>query len=238
MKHPFLWALGAGVLVLVLAFVAPLIHMVAGPAAAGRAPEQGLPWQTSVQGDGSLQVMGLQVGRMRLADARVTLGDSLQVALVGKVGEVGVLEGLVDPFSASFVTGRLVLAFDVPAATLRGWRDRAEHSEAMEGGLRRFELQPADREASQQATLIGLSLVPGVRLSEDDVRQRFGAPAETLDQADGAKALLYPERGLVATVSPGSKGVLQYVAPRDFEARLKAPLVAAKTTSGAASATK
>jgi hypothetical protein len=34
-----------------------------------------------------------------------------------------------------------------------------------------------------------------VHLSENDVRQRFGAPAEVLQQPDGVLVLLYPEQG-------------------------------------------
>ena len=47
-----------------------------------------------------------------------------------------------DPFAAGFVSGRLVLAFDVPPEVLRRWRESAGSSEAMEGGLRRFALAP------------------------------------------------------------------------------------------------
>jgi hypothetical protein len=239
MKHPFVIAVGAGLAILLLAFLAPLMHMVGGGTpAAGSPQDQGLPWQTQVAPDGSLKVFGLALGRTRLADAQATLGDSLQIALVGKAGDLGALEGLVEPFAAGFVSGRLVLAFDVPPATLARWREHSKHSEAMEGGLRRFDMSPDDRDDARQMPLVGLSFVPSVRLSEADVRQRFGAPSEVMDQPDGAKALLYPDRGLVATVSAGSKGVLQYVAPAQFEARLRAPLLAAKTTSSAASGTK
>ena len=75
--------------------------------------------------------------------------------------------------------------------------------------------------------LVGLSFLPTVRLSEADVRQRFGPPAEVLAQPGGSQALLYPAQGLVATVADGQRGVLQYVTPADFAQRLRAPLTAA-----------
>lgn len=232
MKHPILLALGAGALVLLLAFVAPLLHMGRGDAPA---PEQGLPWQAQAQADGTLQVFGLVLGRDTLADAQARLGDGLSVALVARLGEVGALEALADPFSAGFVSGRLVLAFEVPPATLQRWRAGAPRSEPMDGGVRRFELLGADRDEARRAPLAGLSFVPAVRLSEQDLRQRFGEPALSVAQPGGTQVLLYPERGLAATVAAGSRGVLEYVAPRDFETRLRAPLLGARLAAGAAS---
>jgi hypothetical protein len=232
MKHPILLALGAGALVLLAAFVAPLWHMGRGLAPP---PEQGLPWQAQAQADGTLQVFGLVLGHDTLADAQARLGDGLRAAVVARLGEVGVLEALVEPFAAGFVSGRLVLAFDVPPTVLQRWRAHATRSEPMDGGVRRFELAGDDRAEALRAPVIGLSFVPSLRLSEDDLRQRFGAPAEVLVQPDGARVLLYPARGLAASVAAGSRGVLQYVAPRDFEARLRAPLQAAAAASAAAS---
>jgi hypothetical protein len=217
MKHPIWLALGAGLLVLVAAFAAPLWHLLSG---APPAVEQGLPWQTRPQPDGLVQVFGLTPGRDTLADVQARLGEGLQVALVARLGEVGVLEALNDPYAAGFVSGRLVLAFDVSPAALQRWRARAARSEPMEDGVRRFELQAADRDEARNAVLAGISFVPAVKLQEADVRQRFGPPAAERDLPAGERLLLYPDRGLAASVGAGQRGVLQYVAPRDFEARL------------------
>jgi hypothetical protein len=80
-----------------------------------------------------------------------------------------------------------------------------------------------------------LTFVPSVRLSEDDVRQRFGPPDQTIALPDQAVALLYPQRGLAITVQPGSRGLLQYVAPAQFDARLRPSL---QTTGAAARASR
>lgn len=234
MKHPIVLALGAGLVVLVAAFVAPLLHMGRAPAPAA---EQGLPWQATAQADGTLQVFGLALGRDTLVDAQRRLGDGLRVAVVARLGEVGTLEALADPFAAGFVAGRLVLAFEVAPDMLADWRERAVRSEVMDGGLRRFELAPGDRATARVATIAGLSFVPVLRLSELDIRQRFGAPAEMVALAGGTQVLLYPDRGLAATVADGSRGVLEYVAPREFEARLRKPLLAAIAAAEAASST-
>lgn len=238
MKHPFVIALAAGLLVLLAAAALPLWQLLQArqaPVAASAATATGLPWQIEPQADGSSRVFGLQLGRATLAEAQARFGDGMQLALVAKLGEVGTLEALVEPMSAGFVSGRLVLALDMPEATRRAWRERVEGSEAMEGGARRFKLARADREQALQAPVIGLSFVPSLRLSETDIRERFGTPARQLALADGVSALGYPAQGLVAMVKPGLRGVLQYVAPRDFEARLWAPLLAAPAPTPASS---
>ena len=221
-------ALAAGLLVLVAAFAAPLWQWLqgadAGTVAPGDPGGQGLPWQASLQPDGLVQVFGLVPGRDDLARAEAILGDGLQVALVARLGEVGALEALADPFVAGFVSGRLVLAFEVPAEALARWRTGAPHSQPMADGLRRFALRPADLPEARRSRLVGISLVPALHLSEADLRQRFGAPVEQRSLGAGAQALLYPAIGMAASVGPASRGVLQYVAPRDFEARLRRPL--------------
>lgn len=232
LDRPFLIAAALGLAVLLVAALMPLLHLGQGPAAgAVSGKDSGLPWQVRPLADGRSQVFGLTLGGDTLAEVEQRFGDMLQLALVARLGEVGALEALVDPMSAGFVSGRLVLAFDVPESTLRRWRDQAGGSEAMDGGVRRFTLRAADREEARRAPLAGLSFIPSVRLSEADLRERFGAPArvQSLPQPKGADAtlLLYPERGLIASVRAGERGVLQYVAPRDFEARLLAPLATA-----------
>ena len=122
MKHPILLALLAGLLVLLVAFAMPLWQMVRGSGPVAGAPlstnptstpaaatqglpwqVQGLPWQVQALPDGLAQVFGLVPGQDTLAQARARIGDGLQVALVARLGEVGVLEALADPFAAGFV---------------------------------------------------------------------------------------------------------------------------------------
>jgi hypothetical protein len=167
-------------------------------------------------------VFGLHLGRDTLADARARIGDGLQVALVARLGEVGALEALADPFTAGYIQGRLVLAFDVPAATLQRWRAASPRSEAMDGGARRFTLARADLDEANSARLAGLGFLPSVRLSEADLRLRFGAPAQQQALGADAQLLLYPGIGLAAAVGTGARGVLQFVPPRDFDLRRQA----------------
>ena len=216
MRHPIVLALGAALLIVLLALLAPLLHMGRDPTPV---PSQDLPWQAVANADGSLRVFGLNLGHDTLAEAQQRFGDGLQAALVARLGEVGALEALVEPFNAGFVSGRLVLSFEVAETTLRRWRAQAVHSEPMDGGVRRFKLHGDDGVEALRAPIKGLNFVPAARLSDADVRQRFGAPASEVALAGQARTLLYPARGLAVTVAEGHRAVLEYVAPRHFAAR-------------------
>jgi hypothetical protein len=210
------WALGA--CAAVIALVAVLFRPVqTAPAADGQAQQaaQGLPWQVELLPDGSSRVMGLHLGQDTLAQVRERAGDGLQVALVAPLGEVGALEALAEPFNAAFISGRLVLSFDVPASTLRRWREGAVGSAPMEGGIRRFALRAEDLAEAQRAPLVSASFVPLARLAAADVSSRFGPPEAERALEGGATWMVYPRLGVAATVAAGQRGVIQYVAPRD-----------------------
>lgn len=168
MQRPWVLALAAGVIVLLVALALPLLRMGGvgggGGSLAGEdgAAATGLPWQVTRLPEGRAQVFGLEPGRDTLAQVQTRLGDALQVAVVARLGESGALEALADPFVAGFISGRLVLAFDVPASQLDAWRAGAASSEPMEGGVRRFKLRAADRQQATQARLVGLSFIPAL----------------------------------------------------------------------------
>lgn len=224
---PFAWALIAAVLSLVAAFAPTAWYMLAarpGPPAA----QANEPWRIDVGADRTTsRVMGLQLGTDTLGSLQGRLGEALQPAIVARRGEAGALEALVDPFSAGFVAGRLVLAFDAPTDALARWRDGAAKSDVTDTGARRYTLSAGSAREAASARLAGATFVPALSLNADDVTQRFGAPAAVHDGDEGLQTWLYPDRGLAIALQPGRKAVLQYVAPPDFARRLQPVMVPA-----------
>ncbi len=92
-------------------------------------------------------------------------------------------------------------------------------------GARRYTLSADGAREAASVRLAGATFVPALSLSADDVTQRFGAPATVLNGDEGLQTWLYPDRGLAIALQPGRKAVLQYVAPPDFERRLR-PMLA------------
>ncbi|MDP1533849.1 MAG: hypothetical protein Q8L92_09755 [Rubrivivax sp.] len=222
MKHPLAIALLAALLIIAGAFGLPLL----GGGPAGDDGER-LPWQVKVDDGGRSTVFGLQLPGATLATAQARWGDDMQIAVIARRGEAGALEAYLDNFRAGGITGRLLLATELPAAAVLGLRERARRSEAIDADTWRFAPAAADHAQVMAAALVGVSFIPGAQLDAATLVQRFGAPAERLRGSDRLEHWLYPALGLAIVLDTDGKELLQYVAPADFERRLVAPLRAA-----------
>lgn len=229
MKGPFVVALAAGLLSLLIAF-APAVWRLfqPQPPAGAAAPLQGAPWQVALPAPGRSRVFGLELPGSTLAQARQRWGDDLQLALIAGGDGALALEGYVERFEAAGVGGRLLLAFDAEtdAAALAGWRDRLQGVPQPSGGRRHGLTGPA-LDALGATALVGLGFIPAAQLDAEVLTARFGAPAERIATGDRLEHWLYPALGLAVVLDAHGRDVLQYTAPADFERRLAAPLHAA-----------
>lgn len=221
MKHPFLIALAAGGLSLLLAFAPVLWHMAVPGAPAP--PAQGMPWQVETPAPGASRVFGLALPGSTLAEVRQRWGDELKIALMAGADGGLALEAYLEQFSAGGVTGRLVLAFEADAAELAAWRDALPGTPTGSGAWR-HPLAGASAARADAAPLVGLSFIPAAQLDGETLQARFGPPAERLAGGERLAHWLYPALGLAVALDAEGKEVLQYVAPADFERRLAAPL--------------
>ncbi len=234
-RSPLLLALLAGLLVLLLAF-APVAWQMLRPLPATPSVPAGAvppPWQFEHDAQGGVRALGLRLPGATLADAVDRWGSDLRVALVETRNQPLALEAYTDRWSGGGVNGKLVLATDAPASALARWRQAALRHEAVHADSQRWALAEADRDEALRSGIVGLSFVPASRLDETTLTARFGAPDERRDDAEGQQHWLYPARGLAITWQPASgRLVLQWVAPADFERRLRAPLVSGRGAAG------
>jgi hypothetical protein len=194
----------------------------------------GLPWQVKADGAGQAEVFGLVPGRSTLAEVQQRFPDDLNVGLIVPNGQAPALEAFVDSFRAGFITGKLVLAFEADPGWAQRARERAPKNVVGEGGRsRRYTLAADDAETARRSVLVAMAFLPSARLDEPTVVQRFGGQAERHTGPAGETQLLYSALGVAVALPPttgegaDAKAVIQYVAPREFEARLRAPLQAA-----------
>jgi len=192
---------------------------------------QNLPWQIQRLPDGGSEVFGLVPGRTTVAEVTQRFSNDLRLALVASGDQPPALEAYVESFQAGFVNGKLVLAFAADPHWMAAALARSPRRElAGDGRASRHALAEADLAQAQSLPLAALAFLPAARLDEATVVARFGVPAERIAGAQGELQLLYPALGLAATLPPAegelarARPVLQYVAPREFEQRLRAPL--------------
>lgn len=238
---------------IVLAMVAAALGLSAlivylgqrGDATAPQTEATGLPWQIEALPGGGSRVLGLtlmpagQPGGSTLGDARQRWGDTMQIAVIAAPGEDGTLEAYVDPAPAGFINGKLVITARMAPEAIRGLRERALKAEFMESTTRKYQLAPADMAQALAAPVAALGFIPSANLDDVAVQQRFGPAAEQVRRNAHMVHHLYPTRGLDLVLDTEGKELLQYVAPAEFDARLRGPLkaaLAASAASGASSA--
>ena len=184
----------------------------------GLDPNNNLPWQITLDGQGGSSVFGLRPGSSTLADVRRQLGDTIEVAIIAQPEEEGALEGYYAQVPLGFVLAKVVVTVDVPKETILAMRERALKAQLMESTTRKITLHPDDLAQAEQMRIKAISVIPTVNLDEATIVQRFGQPGERLVVSEKRVHLLYPQQGLDVLVDGEGKELLQYVAPRDFAA--------------------
>lgn len=185
-----------------------------------------LPWHIERLPNGHARVFGLVLGQSTLEDAYRQFGADARIALIAAQGESGSVEAFYDSAAAGPITGKMILTLQTTQAEREAMLKRAVKAEVTENAARRILLADADLQALRQAKLAGITFIPSADLAEDVIRQRFGAPAETIRIDERISHWLYPDKGLDVQFDAKGKEVLQYVAPADFH-RLRDPLMAA-----------
>lgn len=220
MKIAF-YIVGLAVFALLVPFFLP-----STPPASTDHPNQNLPWQITVDAQGHSTVFGLTPSRSTLADVRQQLGEDMEIAIVAAPGEVGEVEAYYSQVSLGFVMGRVIFTLDATPATITAMRDRALKAEHMESSTKKISLHPDDLAKTNALPIRAIGLIPSANLDEATVLQRFGAPKERITVGETLTHFLYPNLGLDVVLDTKGKEVLQYVAPKDFETRIRAPLLA------------
>jgi hypothetical protein len=224
MKVPFLIALGATALGLLIAVLLVAARMLGPHDPASAVPAQGAPWQVALPEPGRARVFALDLPGSTLADVRQRWGEDLKLALITGGGPVA-LEGYLEQFETGGVSGRLLLAFDtgtLPKAVAR-WSENLPGKPLESGARQHFLTGPAADDLAASA-LVGLSFIPVAQLDAEVLTARFGPPAERIAGDARLEHWLYPALGLAVVLDAKGRDVLQYVAPADFERRLAAPL--------------
>ena len=210
--------------VLGVALTGFFLSIMRPPGSQSSAPGQDLPWQISVgPGGATSTVFGLTLGESSLREAVVKLGRRYELGLFeDRDGQLS-LEAYFRDALLGGLNVRLVLAVDVPEATLAALKTHGGEGKPTASGMRRYPVAEIDHDLAMQGVIAALTYLPVVKFDADLVRQRFGEPAERI-AAEGGAHWLYPALGLDVLLGDNGEALLQYVPPADFAARLRAPL--------------
>lgn len=179
-------------------------------------PVTGLPWQIEILPEGKSSVFGLTLGSSTMNDARNTMGDDMELAIVAAPGESGSIEAYFPNVTLGAVTGKLIVTAEIDPAMIEVMRQHSGNREYMQSSTKKWTLTDEDRSKAMAAPIRSLVLVPSINLDETVLIQRFGVPQQRIRATEHTEHFLYPDRGLDIVLDNEGREVLQYVAPRNF----------------------
>lgn len=210
-RHPLLAVLGLlAVVLLAFGLFAPR-----PPPGQGEAL-QDLPWHVERDHEGNARVLGITLGRDRLALLAQRFGAPQGVGLFrSERGDS--LEAYFPTIRTGSLEGRLVVRLESTPEEVEGLVARAVGAERTASGATRFTLGPDDKAALAARRVTGISYLPKYRgLDAAFFRERLGEPAAWLQPDETTVLWFYPDRGLTLTLSAKDGAVLEYVGPADF----------------------
>ena len=179
-------------------------------------PRTDLPWQITVNPDGSSRVFDLDLGSATLADAMAKFGALEGLAVFqAKQGEP-VLEAYFGNVQFGPLKAKVVAGLDADTTDLEQMLARAGGRDASPSGDWKYPLNDLPQmHGGRRLKLI--TYVPATRkLDAEFFRSRFGEPGAWLRENETAVSWFYPEIGLSVLIDDESSEVLEYQPPRDF----------------------
>jgi len=205
----FLRVLGASLVILAIAIVAPALFVE-------QEPPRNLPWQIE-KTDGSIRVFEVTLAETTVAQAERRWGEPAEVSLFRTPEDKLGVEAYFNAVNLGGLGAKLVATVDFGREALQGMFERGIRVSTLGSGTRKVTLAPDDLERVKNSPVASLTYLPRISLSEEQVRKRFGEPARRVpDPATGAEHWLYPALGLDIALSAEADEVLQYVPPARF----------------------
>lgn len=184
---------------------------------------EGTPWQVSALPNGNSRVFGLTLGKDTFVDAQSVLGIGYELAIIGPLeGDAG-LEMYYSRYRAGPITGKLVVVAEATPEQLDALKQQASQITTLQNGSKQYVFSGQTEEKIGTYKIKSLTFIPTINLDAALLHSRFGEPDEVIiDVVDSKQQhYIYAEKGLDIVLSEEGKEVMQYVAPKDFEALLK-----------------
>lgn len=175
-----------------------------------------LPWQVSVNADGSSRVFDLELGKATLADAMQKFGGLEGLAVFEPSDGRSNLEGYFGTVQFGPLTAKVIVALQASETELATLKQQSKRREGSPSGDWKYGVDEGP-EPHADRRLTGITYLPGTRgLDADFFRERFGEPPAWSVLKETAVTWFYPELGLTILIDSEGGEALEYVAPRDF----------------------
>ena len=175
-----------------------------------------LPWQISVNPDGSSRVFDIDLGRATLGDVMAKFGALEGLALFEPGAGPMSLEAYFGNVRFGPLNAKVVARLQADEAELLRLREHSARREGSPTGDWKFRIDD-DPAVHAQRRVTAITYLPATRgLDADFFRARFGEPVARLRENEQAESWFYPELGLAVLIDEEAGEVLEYQPPRDF----------------------
>jgi hypothetical protein len=180
------------------------------------------PWQITVLPDGRSKVFGIVLGETQLKDVDQILRSRGKVALFESKNGLS-LEAYYKSVTKGNLTGSYVFSLDAPEDFKEKIKNESVKKERTEMNNIRYDLDMHATDNAKKLVVKNINYIPAVQFDDELIIKRFGVPAQKI-KLEGKQVgwhYLYPDKGLDVIYSEEGKEVLQYVAPKDFNALIE-----------------
>ncbi len=212
-RHTFLAVLAFTLIALALALFLP-----------GRSVDEpdNLPWQIERVDGGSIRVFGIELGATSLGEVERLLREPSEVSLFAREDDQRVVEAYFDNVDLSGLRARMVMVMALRPEEVDTMYERGVRIATMGSGTRKVTLSDDDMTTLRNTPVAAITYIPRINLDEAIIEQRFGEPAQRIQEKEGEiEHWLYPEKGVDIALDPEGKEVLQYVSPVGFESLVR-----------------
>lgn len=183
-----------------------------------------LPWQVTVVDEQTLHVFDLNVGQATLGDAVKILKSEYNLAWFENQDDSISLEAYFIRVSISGLRARVLLELDAENLDKDYLTKNSGKPEIQGSRTIKYPLDDLSKKLDNRV-IRSLTYIPIASVDTDILSSRFGQPEEKFVVDDNTTFWLYPQKGLVISVSKKGKEVFQYIPVGNF-ARLKQSILA------------
>lgn len=180
---------------------------------------QFLPWQIEQTAQGGTRVFGITLGETTLEEAAQQLRSAAKVTMFVSPEGIYKIEAYFDKVLLGGFSSKMVMVMGVSQADAETIYLRGERISTMGSGTNKVTLASEDVRRVYNLPIASIAYLTRATLDDELLLKRFGVPAERITELESKTVhWLYPKLGLDIALDDDSKGVLQYVLPKDFNA--------------------
>ena len=186
------------------------------PQGDGTVRVKNLPWQITVVDEHTLHVFELDVGKATLGDAVKVLKSEYNLAWFENQDDSISLEAWFIRVSMSGLRAKVLLELDSDGLDIDYLKKNSGKPEIQTSRTIKYPLDDLAKELDNRV-IKSLTYIPKANVDAELLNSRFGTAEETMRLDDNTEFWLYPQKGLVISISQKGKEVLQYVPLAGFE---------------------